>query len=96
MLASKKIDGFDGDDFLYPQRLHSFAHRREAGALGKNQREIALDGGEARNRPILPRLASQTIAFIKRIESPFGEKNVLPQLEFLGNASNELPRMAPR
>ena len=56
----------------------------------KCQREIALDGWEARNRPVLSRLAGLLIAVIERIERELGEKNVLPQLELVGYTRGKL------
>src|SRR5437879_6401075 len=92
VLTPKQVDSIDGNDLRNSEGQNGFADRGEARAVIESQREIALDGGEARDGPILSLRASAIVRFIKWIEGPFREEHVLSELEFIGDPANKLAR----
>ena len=76
------------------QRCDGLAHGCERRAIVQRQRKVPLDRGKARNRPISPRRPRGSEALIKRIERKLRKKNVLANLERLGDAPCEFSRGA--
>src|SRR6266436_8528380 len=79
ILPAEKIRGFDRMNFADSLRLNCLHHVGKLSSVGEQQREIALDARESRQRLVPTRFFRRIHRTINRIELQFRDKYLLPQ-----------------
>ena len=90
--AAKQIRSLNALQFRNAKPANRPCYLREGNSIGKHQRKVTFHGRKTRDRLKAQRGSRGFNSLEHQVELQFCDKNILPQLELVGDAASQLPR----